>query len=119
MNTKTINNYNTAIILENQENIDKALEQLTDVIMNTGRCIFKQKKTLNSRKKKRNNVKHKKWYSSECKTLTSVWKVAKQNFQRNPKDQTLANKFLYYKNNIRNAFKKLKNNILKILQIHF
>ena len=46
-------------------------------------------------------------------------KVAKQNFERNPKDQTLANKFLYYKNNIRNALKKLKNNILKILQIQF
>ena len=42
--------------------------------------------------------------------------VAKQNFERNPNDQTLANKFVYYKNIIRNAFKKLKNNILNILQ---
>ena len=30
MNTKTINNYNTAIFLEDQEGIDKALEHLTD-----------------------------------------------------------------------------------------
>ena len=61
--------------------------------MNTARSIFKQKKTLNSRKKKRNNVKHKKWYSSEYKTLKSMLKVAQQNFERNAKDQVLANKF--------------------------
>ena len=60
MNTKTINNYNTAIFLEDQEGIDKALEHLTDFIMNTARCNFKQKKTLNSRKKERNNLRHKK-----------------------------------------------------------
>ena len=52
MNTKTINNYNTAIFLENQEGIDIALEHLTDFIMNTARCTFKQKKTMNFRKKK-------------------------------------------------------------------
>ena len=60
MNTKPINNYNTAIFLEDQDGIDKTLEHLTDFIMNTARCIFKQKKTLNSRKRKRNNFKHKK-----------------------------------------------------------
>ena len=54
--------------------------------------MFKQKKTLNSRKKKRNDVKHNKWYSSECKTLKSMLKVAKQNFERNPKGQTLVKK---------------------------
>ena len=96
MNTKTINNYNTAIFLEDQEGIDEALEHLTDFIMNTARCIFKQKNPLNSRKKKRNNLKHKKWYSSESKTLKSMLKVSKQNFERNPKDQTSANKFLYH-----------------------
>ena len=119
MNTKTVNNYNTAIFLEDQEGIDKALEHLTDFIMNTARCTFKQKKTMNFRKKKRNNLKHKKWYSSECMTLKSMLKVAKQNFERNPNDQTLANEFVYYNNNIRNAFKKLKNNVLNILQTHF
>ena len=50
MNTKTkkcrLNNYNTATFLENQEGIDKALEHLTDLIMNKVRCIFKQKKTF-------------------------------------------------------------------------
>ena len=97
MNTKTINNYNAAIFLEDQEGIDNALEHLTDFIMNAARCIFKQKKTMNSRKKKQNNLIHKKWYSSECKMLKSMLKVAKQNFERNPNDQTLANKFLYYK----------------------
>ena len=85
MNTKTINNCNTAIFLEDQEGIHKALEHLTDFITNTARCIFKQKKTMNSRKKIQNNVKHKKWYSSECKTLKSMLKVEKQNFERNPK----------------------------------
>ena len=53
MNTKTINNYNTAIFLEDQEGIDKALKHLTEFITNTARCIFKQKKTVNSTKKKR------------------------------------------------------------------
>ena len=55
VNTTTINNYNdynAAIFLEDQEGIDKALEHLTGFIMITARCIFKQKKTLNSRKKK-------------------------------------------------------------------
>ena len=33
--TKTINNYSTAIFLEDQDGIDKALEHLTDFIMNT------------------------------------------------------------------------------------
>ena len=92
-NNKTINNYNTAIFLEDQEGIDEALDHLTHYIMDTARCIFKQKKTLNSGKKKRTKVKHKKWYSSECKTFKSMLKVAKQNFEQNPKDQTLANKF--------------------------
>ena len=119
MNTKTINNYSTAIFLEDQEGIDEALEQLTDLIMNTARRIFKQKKTLNCRKKKPNNVKHKKWYSSECKTLRSMLKVAKQNFERNPMDHTLVNKFLYCKKKCKKCLKKLKTNILKILQIHF
>ena len=59
MNTKTINNYNTAIFLEDQEGIDKALEHLTDFIMSAARSIFKQKKTLNSRKKELNKIKHK------------------------------------------------------------
>ena len=80
MNTRTINNDNTLIFLEEQEGIDKALEHLTHFIMNTARCIFKQKKTLNSRKKKRSNVKHKMWYSSECNTLKSMLKVAKHKF---------------------------------------
>ena len=51
MNTKIINNCNIAIFLEDQEGFDKALEHLTDFIMNTARCIFKQKKTMNFRKK--------------------------------------------------------------------
>ena len=46
-------------------------------------------------------------------------KFAKQNFERNPNDQTLANKFLYSKNNIRNALNQPKNNIPNILQVHF
>ena len=85
MNTKTINNDNTSIFLEDQEDIDEALEHLTHFIMNTARCIFKQKKTLNSRKKKRSNVKHKKWYSSECKTLKPMLKVAKHKFRKKSK----------------------------------
>ena len=43
INTETINNYNTAIFLGDQEGIDKTLEYLTDFIMDTARCIFKQK----------------------------------------------------------------------------
>ena len=41
MNTKTINNYNTAIFLEDQEGIDKALDYSTDFIMSTARSILK------------------------------------------------------------------------------
>ena len=52
LNTKAINNYNTAISLEDLEGIDKALEHLTDFITNTAKSIFNQKKTLNSGKKK-------------------------------------------------------------------
>ena len=51
MNTKLSTITIQQIFLEDQEGIDKALEHLTDFIMNTARCIFKQKKTLNSRKK--------------------------------------------------------------------
>ena len=115
MDAKTINNYNTAIFLEDQEGIDKALEHLTDFIMNTARCTFKQRYTMNFRKKKQNNLKHKKWYSSECKTLKSMLKIAKQNFERNPKDQTLANKFVYYKIQYKKCLKKAEKQHTKYL----
>ena len=76
INTKTINNYNTAIFLEDQEGIDKALEHLTDFIMNTARCTFKQKKTMNFRKKKRNNLKHiKSGIPVNVRLLNQCWRL--------------------------------------------
>ena len=115
MNTKIINNCNIAIFLEDQEGFDKALVHLTDFIMNTARCIFKQKKTMNFRKKNRNNLKHKEWYSSKCKTLKSMLKVAKQNVERNPNDQTLAYKFLYHKKQYKKCLKKAEKQYTKYL----
>ena len=42
-------------------------------------------------------------------------KVAKQNFERNPKDQKLANKFLYYEKQYKKCLKKAEKQHTKDL----
>ena len=42
-------------------------------------------------------------------------KVAKQNFERNPEDQTLADKFLYYKKQYNKCLKKAEKQYTKDL----
>ena len=42
-------------------------------------------------------------------------KVAKHNFERNPNDQTLANKFVYYKKQYKKCLKKAEKQYTKYL----
>ena len=62
-----LNNYNTAILIENQEGVNKAVEFLNNIIIKAGKNSFKIRKRFKKQKRESNSKNKRKWFNDECR----------------------------------------------------
>ena len=76
-----LNNHNTAIFIENQEGVDKAVELLNKVKYE--RTQFKVRKQFKKQKHRSNSKNKRNWFNDECRMFKSKLNIAKRELQIN------------------------------------
>ena len=76
-----LNSYNTAIFIENQEEVTKAVEFLNNIIFKVGKNSFKVRKRFKKQKRKSNPKNKRKWFNDECRMFKSKLNIAKRELQ--------------------------------------
>ena len=110
-----LNDYNTAIFIENQEGVNKAVEFLNNIIMKVGKNSCKIRRRFKKQKRKSNYKNKRKWFNDECRMFKSKLNIAKRELQIKPFDQHAIQKFIGYKKKYKKCLKKAEKSYMTSL----
>ena len=103
--------YNTAIFIENQEGVNKAVEFLNNIIK-AGKNSFKIRRRFKKQKCKFNSKNKRKCFNHECRMFKSKLNIAKRELQIKPFNQHAIQKFIGYKKEYKKCLKKAEKSYM-------